>query len=79
MRPSIPIKPPPTRVAIDQDKPVAVEVWPSTVGTVIRVLLGVLAVLHATACVVFLYVVWSAYSALSSLQDSLSTWTGVGG
>lgn len=69
--------PPATPVVVQQSSPLAVEIWHSTIGTVLRVLLAALAVLHAVALVVFLYVVWSVYSALSSIQDSLSTWTGI--
>ena len=64
----------PTPVAVPQEPPLAVEIWHTTTGHVIRALLGILAVLHTVTCIVFLYTVYTMYQALQSMQESLRQW-----
>lgn len=65
-------------VVVHQTDPIAVEVWPSAVGVVLKILLGVLGLLHAAACITFLYVVVSVYSAMNDFSERMSQF-GVGG
>lgn len=69
-----------TPVTVHQGRPLAVEIWPTVMGTVIRVLLGVLAVLHAVTCVAVLYALYTAAQMLQALADGFDRFgAGLGG
>ncbi len=66
-----------TPVRVHQNHPVAVEIWNSTPQMVRNTLIGIVVVTHWVACIVFLYTMFSIYSALEELQKNLQQF-GVG-
>ena len=52
----------------------AVEIIRTTPDTALRVLIGIVAFLHAVTCMVFLYTVYTMYQALAAMQDSMQQW-----
>lgn len=66
-------------VVIDQDIPVAVEMWRPTSDVALRALIGVVAVLHAITCLVFLWIVYLGWHAVSELQDTVQQWGSIVG
>lgn len=66
-----------TPVSIYQKDPIVVHRWNTTSQTIAAALIGIVLFTHWIACIVFLYTMYSIYSALDEVQKNLQQF-GVG-
>ncbi len=82
--PAVPVSPPPPAAeapapVVIRGLPLPVDLWPSTLRTVMVALFLTFSLIQTLAAIVFLFLVYDLYQAIGQMQESLQQWQGIFG